>query len=185
MISPHLCARVTKNVEQVLHAPNAIHFWGGMEHIPSMTLEMGVKADENFENVVKPWSYVIEQVYEHAQRNEFPLNIMLEMRFLKASQMIMSNIYDEDPDAIFATMELVSVANTKGFEVFSAKVAQYWMENYRSQPHWAKMWEHIPEIVPYLQQQAGDRYNKFEDIRKKYDPEGIFMNGTFAKLLGH
>ena len=47
--------------------------------------------------------------------------------------MIMSNMYDEDPDAIFATMELVSVANTKGFEEFSAKVAQYWMDNYRSQ----------------------------------------------------
>ncbi|KAG0048834.1 hypothetical protein BGZ83_006274 [Gryganskiella cystojenkinii] len=185
MISAHLCAKVTKNADQVLHAPNAIHFWGGMEHVPSVALEMAVKADENFENVVKSWSYVIGQVHEYAQRNEFPLNLMLEMRFLKASQMIMSNMYDEDPDVIFATMELVSAANTKGFEEFSAKMAQYWMENYRSQPHWAKMWEHIPGIVPYLQQQTGDRYKKFEEIRKKYDPQGMFMNGTFAKLLGH
>ncbi|KAF8927124.1 hypothetical protein BGZ47_002330 [Haplosporangium gracile] len=162
-ISPHLCARVTKNADQVLHAPNAIHFWGGMEHVPSMALEMAVKADENFENVVKSWSYIIGE----------------------ASQMIMSNMYDEDPDAIFATVELVSATNTKGFEEFSAKMAQYWMENYCFQPHWAKMWEHVPGIVPYLQQQTESRYNKFEEIRKKYDPQGMFMNGTFAKLLGH
>ncbi|KAF9907997.1 hypothetical protein EC991_010345 [Linnemannia zychae] len=185
MMSPHFCARVNKNTEQVLRAPNAIHFWGGMEYAPSMALEMAVKADENFENVVKSWNYVIEQVHEYAQRKEFPLTLMLEMRFIKASQMIMSNMYDEDPDAIFATMELVSAVNTKGFEEFSAKMAQYWMENYRAQPHWAKMWEHVPGIVPYLRQQAEDRYNKFEEIRKKYDPQGMFMNGTFAKLLGH
>lgn len=185
MICPHLCACVNKKADQVLHAPDAIHFWGGMEHAPSMALEMAVKADENFENVVESWNYVIGQVHEHAQRKEFPLNLMLEMRFLKASQMIMSNMYDEDPDAIFATMEIVSAANTEGFEEFSAKMAQYWMKNYHSQPHWAKMWEHVPGIVPYLQQQTGDRYNKFEEIRKKYDPQGMFMNGTFAKLLGH
>jgi len=62
MVNPHLCARVNKNTDQVLYAPNAIHFWGGMELAPSLALEMAVKADENFENVVKSWSYVIDQV---------------------------------------------------------------------------------------------------------------------------
>ncbi|KAF9573525.1 hypothetical protein EC968_008394 [Mortierella alpina] len=179
--NPHLCAAVNKNNDQVLHAPNAIHFWGGMEYAPGMALEMAVKVDENFENVVKSWSYVIEQ----AKRKEFPLNLMVEMRFLKASHMLMSNMYDEDPDAIFATMELVSAVKAKEFEEFSAKLALYWMENHSSRPHWAKMWEHIPGIVPYLQQQSGGRYRKFEEIRRKYDPQGMFMNGTFAKLLGH
>lgn len=62
LILPRLCARVNMNADQVLYAPNAIHFWGGMEHGRSYSLEMGVKADENFENVVKSWRYVIEQV---------------------------------------------------------------------------------------------------------------------------
>ncbi len=173
MLNPHLCARVNKNTEQILYAPNAVHFWGGMEHVPSLALEMAMKVDENFENMVKSWSYVIDQVniyymtskrrmaledqvlrvfiatqyathltltwsiplqaHEHAQRQEFPVNVIIEMRFLKASQMIMSNMYDEDPDAIFATLELVSAVNTKGFEEFSAKMAQHWMENHGSQ----------------------------------------------------
>ncbi|KAG0313879.1 hypothetical protein BGZ97_009805, partial [Linnemannia gamsii] len=45
-------------------------------------------------------------------------------------------------------------------------------------PHWAKMWEHVPGIVPYLRRQAGERYDRFEGIRKKYDPNGMFMNAT-------
>jgi len=86
-----------------------------------------------FANISTRIALVLLQVHEYAQRKEFPLNIMLEMRFLKASQMLMSNMYDEDPDAIFATMELVSGVNTKGFEEFSVKMAQYWMENHSAQ----------------------------------------------------
>ena len=47
------------------------------------------------------------------------------------------------------------------------------------------MWEHVPGIVPYLRQKAGSRLDEFEVIRRKYDPEGMFMNKTFAALLGH
>ncbi|KAF9284805.1 hypothetical protein BGZ68_004387 [Mortierella alpina] len=132
IFNPHMCARVDKNTEQVLYAPNAIHFWGGMEYATCVALEMAVKADENFENVVDSYNYVIGQIHEYAQRKEFPLNLMFEMRFLKASQMIMSNMYDEDPDAIYATVELVSAINTKEFQEFSVKMAKYWMENYGS-----------------------------------------------------
>ncbi|KAF9404499.1 hypothetical protein BGZ94_004133 [Podila epigama] len=185
LIMPHLCTRVKKVGDQILYAPDAIHFWGGMEYAPSFAFEMSVKADENFENVVKSWNYVIEQLHEYAQRKEFPLNIMVEMRFLRASQMLMSNLYDEDPDAIFATLELVSATNTKGFEEFTSKMAHYWMETFHSRPHWAKMWEHVPGIVPYLQQESADCLRNFEEIRQKYDPQCMFMNGTFAKLLGH
>lgn len=62
IFNPHTCARVDKNTEQVLYAPNAIHFWGGMEYATCVALEMAVKADENFENVVDSWNYVIGQV---------------------------------------------------------------------------------------------------------------------------
>ncbi|KAF9392165.1 hypothetical protein CPC16_003539 [Podila verticillata] len=98
------------------------------------------------------------------------------MRFVKSSNMLLSNAYDDDPEAVYCMMELLSVKGTAGFEEFAAKIAQ---------PHWAKMWEFIPGIVPYLRTQAGDRFDKFEVIRTKYDPQGMFMNSTFAGLLGH
>ncbi|KAF9359336.1 hypothetical protein BGX34_008432 [Mortierella sp. NVP85] len=173
--------------EEVLYAPDAIHFQAGIDNMKCLDLEMAFKVDENFENVVKAWTYVTDQMYLYAERGEFPLNLTMEMRFVKASQMMMSNAYDDDPEAIYCMIEILSVADTQGFEEFSAKVAKYWMDEFQARPHWAKMWEHIPGIVPYLQEIGGarTRLDEFERIRKKYDPEGMFMNKTFAGLLGH
>ncbi|GJJ77859.1 hypothetical protein EMPS_10218 [Entomortierella parvispora] len=171
--------------QQVLYAPHGIHYQAGIDNLPCLDLEMAFKTDDNFENVVKAWTYVIDLIYEYARRGEFPLNLALEMRFVKASTLVMSSAYDEDPDAIYCMIEVLSVVNTKGFEEFSAKVAQYWMENFQARPHWAKMWEHVPGIVPYLRSGNGNRYDQFEAVRKKYDPNGMFLTSTFAGVLGH
>ncbi|KAF9940978.1 hypothetical protein BGZ67_006216 [Mortierella alpina] len=82
--------------EQVLYAPDAIHYQPGIDNIPCISTEMAFKVDEDFKNVVKAGNYVIDQVYEYAQRGEFPLNIALEMRFIKASSMVVSNAYDDE-----------------------------------------------------------------------------------------
>ncbi|KAF9348357.1 hypothetical protein BGX34_002527 [Mortierella sp. NVP85] len=172
--------------EAVLHAPDAMHYQGGIDNMLCLDLEMAFKVDKDFENVMKAWNYVIEQLYEYANRGEYPFNLTLEMRFVKSSLRLMSNAYDEkDPDAIYCMMEILSVKDTKGFDEFSIKIANYWMTEFGAQPHWAKMWEHVPGIVPYLRTQASERYDRFEAIRKKYDPNGMFMNSTFAGVLGH
>ncbi|KAG0205948.1 hypothetical protein BGX28_002542 [Mortierella sp. GBA30] len=171
--------------QRVIQAPDGIHYQAGTDNVPCLDMEMAFKADENFENVVKAWTFVIDKTYEYASKDEFPFNLSMEMRFVKASDMIMSNAYDEDPEAIYCNIEILSVINTQGFDEFSAMVAKYWMDEFKARPHWAKMWEHIPGITPYLRQQAGARYDRFETIRKKYDPQGMFMNKTFAGLLGH
>ncbi|KAF9301432.1 hypothetical protein BGZ74_006728 [Mortierella antarctica] len=170
--------------DEVLEIRNAIHYQQGIDNIPCLDMEMGFKCDDNFGNVVRAWNYVIDQLYEYANRNEFPFNLTLEMRFVKASSQMMSNAFDTDPEAIYCMMEILSVTNTKGFEAFSANIALYWMKEFNAKPHWAKMWEHIPDIKPYLVKQAGDRFNSFEVVRQKYDPTDMFMNKTFSGLVG-
>ncbi|KAG0364501.1 hypothetical protein BC939DRAFT_459347 [Gamsiella multidivaricata] len=174
-----------KDVEQVLEAPDAIHYQAGIDNLPCVDLEMAFKVNEDFSNVVIAWNYVIEQLYEYASRGEFPFNLTLEMRFVKSSSLLMSAAYDTDPEAIYCMIEILSVNNTKGFDEFSSKIAKFWMDNFRARPHWAKMWEHVPGIVPYLRQQDSERYDRFEVVRRKYDPNGMFMNSTFAGVLGH
>ncbi|KAF9563752.1 hypothetical protein EC968_004779 [Mortierella alpina] len=171
--------------EKVLYAPEAIHYQPGIDNIPCLSTEMAFKVDEGFKNVVKAGNYVIDQVYEHALHGKFPLNLALEMRFIKSSSMAVSNAYDDDPEAIYCMIEIVSVAGTQGFEEFSAKIAHHWMENFQAMPHWAKMWEHVPGIVPHIRRIAGKRLDKFEMVRKKYDPNGLFMTNTFAAVFGH
>ncbi|KAG0379844.1 hypothetical protein BGX24_011364 [Mortierella sp. AD032] len=174
-----------KSSEEVLNAPDAIHYQAGIDNLPCVDLEMAFKVNENFSNVVVAWNYVINQLYEYANLGEFPFNLTLEMRFVKSSTMLMSAAYDTDPEAIYCMIEVLSVNNTPGFDAFSSKMAKFWMDSFHARPHWAKMWEHVPGIVPYLRRQASERFDRFEAIRKKYDLNGTFMNATFAGVLGH
>ncbi|KAF9436444.1 hypothetical protein BGZ76_003975 [Entomortierella beljakovae] len=183
--TPILYSAVSADSSIVLHAPNAMHYQYGIDNLPCLDLEMSFKVDENFENVVKAWSFIVDLMYEYAEHDKYPLNLASEMRFVKSSSMLMSPAYDEDPEAIYCMIEILTVIRTPSFDEFSIKVAQYWMDNFQARPHWAKMWEHIPGIVPYLRKLDGVQYDKFENIRKKYDPKGMFMTGTFAGILGH
>ncbi|KAG0225071.1 hypothetical protein BGW41_004834 [Actinomortierella wolfii] len=171
--------------EKVQTVPDAIHFQAGIDNIKCLDLEMAFKVDDGFVNVVRAWRYVVEQVYAYAEKKQFPLNLTMEMRFVKSSSALMANAYDDDPDAIYCMIEILSIKGTRGFDEFSNNIAQYWIKNFDAKPHWAKMWEHIDGIEEYLLRTTGDRLQKFEAIRRKYDPDGMFMNKTFAKLLGH
>ncbi|KAF9916361.1 hypothetical protein BGZ65_000309, partial [Modicella reniformis] len=119
---PRLTPSVNKNMysamiresDDVLFAPDAIHYLSTVGRVKSWDMEFAFKVDENYENVVRASNFVIEQMYEHAQRGEFPFNMPLEMRFIKASQMMMSNAYDDDPEAVYCTMEVLSMVYTKG-----------------------------------------------------------------------
>ncbi|KAF9124612.1 hypothetical protein BGW39_008070 [Mortierella sp. 14UC] len=159
-----------KSNEEVLKAPNATHYKTGIDNVPCVDLEMAFKVNDDFSSVVVAWNYVIDQLYEYAGRGEFPFNLTMEMRFVKSSTMLMSAAYDTDPEAIYCMIEVLSVNKTPGFEEFSSKMAKFWMDNFQARPHWAKMWEHVPGIVPYLRRQASERFDRFEAIRKSTIP---------------
>ncbi|KAF9169611.1 hypothetical protein BGX20_010079 [Mortierella sp. AD010] len=184
-IVPLMYQAVAGDDSVVLHVPNAIHYQAGIDNMPCLNMEMAIKVDDGFQNVVKAWKYVVDQLYAYAKVGKYPFNLSMEMRFVKSSPMLMSPAYDEDPDAIYCMTEVISVVNTEGFYEFSAMVAQHWMDNFQARPHWAKLWEHVPGIVPYLRQNSSAQYDKFDVIRQKYDPNGMFMTGTFAGVLGH
>ncbi|KAF9129491.1 hypothetical protein BGW39_004098 [Mortierella sp. 14UC] len=171
--------------EKVLAVPDAIHFMSNLKDAVVIGLELIFKADEGFEKPCKAWIFAIQKVHEYASRGEYPVSMTLDMRFIKASDQIMSYAYDKDPEAVFCTIEVLSAANTKGFENFTAMLAEHFISEYQARPHWAKLWEHIPGIVPCLWEQANPQLDQFESIRQKYDPQDIFMNKTFAGILGH
>ncbi|KAF9975928.1 hypothetical protein BGZ73_000217 [Actinomortierella ambigua] len=171
--------------ERVQTVPDAIHYQAGIDNILCLDMEMAFKVDDDFVNVVRGWRYVIEQMYALADKKQYPLNLTMEMRFVKSSPALLSNAYDDDPEAIYCMMEILSIKGTKGFDEFSNNIAQYWINNFGARPHWAKMWEHIDGIDEHLQKAYGDRIGRFEAVRKKYDPQGMFMNKTFAKFVSH
>ncbi|KAF8949021.1 hypothetical protein BGZ47_000093 [Haplosporangium gracile] len=161
--------------EKVLAAPDAIRYQHNLQAAACVGLECVFKVDEGFEN----------PIHEYAVCGKCPVDMTLDMRFIKSSDQIMSHVYDKDPETIFCTVEILSAAKTRDFEDFSAMLAQHWISEYKARVHWAKLWEHIAGIIPYLREQAEPQLDQFESVRQKYDPQGMFLNKTFAEVLGH
>ena len=52
------------------------------------------------------------------------------MRFIKASNKIMSPVYDQDPDAIYCMLNVMATSGTPGFEEYSNKVMADWIQRF-------------------------------------------------------
>ncbi|KAF9956611.1 hypothetical protein BGZ70_009814 [Mortierella alpina] len=125
--------RYTPILNCVQEIPDAVHFMKNLERFPTWLVEFSMKCDEDHDyvNIIRAWDHVAQMVYETANEwHEYPLNVAMEARFNKASSCIMSPMYDEDPEALFFSIELVSGKNTQGFLEFSEMIAKIWMEQY-------------------------------------------------------
>ncbi|KAF9931240.1 hypothetical protein FBU30_010565 [Linnemannia zychae] len=175
-ISYKFAGEISTKVQEV---PDAIHFQGKTLDIVRLTAsEFAFKCDRDFVNAVRAWRYVVEQAYLYAKRGVFPVHFV-EMRFLRSSSLMMSNMYDSDPESIYCAIEIIAFRGAKGFEEFSNNIGQYWMKNFNARPHWAKLWEEMDDIDQHILNTSGDQIRKFNTIRKKYDPENMFLNKTF------
>ncbi|CAG8698944.1 3035_t:CDS:2 [Dentiscutata erythropus] len=154
--------------EEILQAPDAIHFQTGVDNFPCMDLE---------------FSFKVNHVYELAAINKYPLNITAEFRINKASKCLLASTYDEDPDAYYCLMEILSVNGTQDFLDFSIELAERWMKKYNALPHWGKMWEHVPGIIPYIRNNIRKRLDEFEKVRAKYDPDEYFFDNESLRQL--
>jgi len=162
--------------DEVWKAPDAIHYQAGISNIPCEDSEFAIKADKNFENVLTELNHVIDRIYDYDKENKYPINLVVEMRILKSSSCTLSFIYDEDPDAYYFFIEVLSIKDTPLYKEFSIELAQRWIEKYKALPHWAKLWEYVPNIHEYLRNQLGERIKKFETVRERYDPRKIFFD---------
>ncbi|CAB4440774.1 unnamed protein product [Rhizophagus irregularis] len=183
-----LIANLAGKVKLVEHndvwsAPDAIHYQAGIDNLPCEDLEFAIKADKDFENVITEIDYVFNRVFEYAKKGQYPLNLVVEIRITKSSSAILSDAYDEDPDAYYFFIEVLSIKDTPLFKEFSIELAQRWMQKYNARPHWAKSWEYVPNITQYLHEQLGERAKKFEAVRAKYDPNGIFFDNESLKQV--
>ncbi|GBB84313.1 hypothetical protein RclHR1_10920008 [Rhizophagus clarus] len=168
---------------EVWKAPGAIHYQAGIDNIPCEDLEFAIKADKDFENVITEINYVFDRIFYYAKQEKFPINLVVELRITKSSTALLSDAYDDDPDAYYFFLEILSIRGTPLFKDFSIELAKRWMEKYNARPHWAKYWEYIPNITEYLHEKLGDRLGKFEAIRAKYDPNNIFFDNESLKRV--
>ncbi|CAG8772944.1 15427_t:CDS:2, partial [Racocetra persica] len=162
--------------ERILQAPDAIHYQSGIDYLLCMEQEISFKVNHDFSNCIEEVNHIIKRVYELAAINKYPLNITVEFRINKASQCLLAPTYDKDPNANYCSITVLSVNGTKDYLDFSIELAERWMKKYNALPHWGKLWEHIPGIIPHIRNTIGKRLNEFEKVRAKYDPDKCFFD---------
>jgi hypothetical protein len=54
-----------------------------------------------------------------------------------------------------------------------------------ARPHWAKEFDHVPGIIPFIRQAYGTNFSKFLQIREDLtvDPEKRFVNSFLDQIF--
>ncbi|KAF9205252.1 hypothetical protein BGZ49_004268 [Haplosporangium sp. Z 27] len=169
--------------ERVQEIPDALHFHIGDDTTSILDAGVAFKVDDDFKNVIQAFSELIEKNWAFTTSMPERMGTALEMRFIKASNKIMSPAYSQDPDAIFCMIDVMAVSGTPGFEEYTRDIVANWMEKYNAKPHWPKMWESVPGVIPYLRREYGERLVRFNKVRKAQDPNDMFLNNTWKSLM--
>ncbi|CAG8515018.1 11813_t:CDS:2 [Ambispora gerdemannii] len=171
-----------KPSDAVYQAPDAIHYQAGIDNLPVENIEFSYKLDNNYTKVVDEFNYFFERLGNYSKQGKFPV-MLAEIRIIKSSPLWLATTYDEDPNAVYGCIEILSYRNNPDYLEFAKEMGKRLMDKYQARPHWAKNWEPIPGIKSYLHDLLGDRILKFENVRKKYDPNNTFFDNDSLKQI--
>ncbi|KAF9348780.1 hypothetical protein BGX26_012849 [Mortierella sp. AD094] len=169
--------------ERVQEIPDALHFHFGDGVTTVLDAGVGFKVDNDFKNAIAAFSELIEKNWAFTTSMPERMGTALEMRFIKSSNKILSPAYDQDPEAIYCMINVMAASGTPGFEEYAEGIVANWIEKYNAKPHWPKLWESVPGVIPYLRREYGDRLVRFNRVRKTQDPNDMFLNNTWKPLM--
>ena len=176
---------VPRNRSMVVDLNEASHYRRFIELMKVHILSFSVKIDPGFSNVQQAWGLAVEKVRERASKaGEYPLNLMLEMRPIRSSQVLLSPAFGRD-DEHHCYFELISFTGTPGCAAFFDDVAQAWMgiPELNARPHWAKYFYEIPGIIPHIRKVWGENLTTFARIRDELDPDRVFLNSALERIF--
>jgi hypothetical protein len=125
---------------------------------------------------------VFERVNAYAKRDEYPMNVTMNVRFIHNSQCWLSPAFGEGHTCY---IEILSRTRQTHWERFSSEVALEWLRLPQARPHWAKEFQHIPNIIQHLQSHMGENIRRFNQIKDQLqvDPTSMFANRTLQALF--
>lgn len=169
---------------RVFDAADSFHYQHFIDNVRCEIMSFAVVIDPEFRNVAKAWQIVVDKVRERAAVGESPLNLVLEMRVIRDSNVLLSPVFSTSGQH-HCYFELISAAGTPKCHEFFDEVATAWMRSpeLHARPHWAKYFADIPGIVPYIHQAWQGNIAKFAGIRDQMDPRRMFLNPAMQRIL--
>ncbi len=167
---------------KVVDIVEAMHYRRAIEYTKMGCVEVAFKIDRNFETA----KWAIKQVFKHiktyARRGEYPLNVVMNVRFINNSKCLLSPAFGEGHTCY---IEVLSRAKPEHWQRFSGQVAQDWLTLPEAMPHWAKEFQHIPNITQHIKSYLGENIPRFNEIKKQLqvDPTHMFVNRTLEEIF--
>ena len=135
---------------------NAIHYRPNIEIYSVQDMEVAINVKEDFSNVAAACQVIIELMRREAENAKFPVNLAMEMRWMKYSEAylcpaIVGNPNEGGSGHTFY-IEIISYTKTPFWKEFVNKVARELLKMPGVQFHWGKEWEYIDGVEKHIQQ---------------------------------
>ncbi len=176
--------------EELESVYDALHYQGAINELRMGNTEIAFAVDPDFGNFVRAWNHVVDRLNALADASppRFPMNMAMNARFIRASDTLIapSSGNPEGPQDLTCYIEILSHAETPGWPDFEAEIGDFWMDLAGARPHWAKMFENIPNVVSRTIANYGNRLDRFKQIRASegVDPQDTFMNPLLEQFFG-
>ena len=166
---------------KVVDIVEAIHYRRAIEYTKMDCVEDAFKID-SFENVKWAIQQVFKRVKTYARRDEYPMNVVMNVRFINNSNCWLSPAFGEGHTCY---IEILSRARKMQWEHFSGQFAQDWLTLPQARPHWAKEFQHIPNVIQHIKSNLGKNIRRFNQIKEELqvDPTHMFVNRTLEEIF--
>jgi FAD/FMN-containing dehydrogenase len=138
----------------------------------------------DFSNVREAYQAATKKVYELADRNHYPISITIAMRFLNSTSTLLSLARQADSSTRTCVIECITYRE-QGPRIaeFAAAIAPLWF-SLGGRPHLGKKLDELPGAFEdaYKKLSMYGDLERFEKVRKRVDPNGMFQNDFVHRL---
>ena len=168
--------------KKVVDVVEAIHYRRAIEVAKMGCVEVAFKIDAGFENVKWAIRQVFDRVKVYARLDEYPMNVVMNVRFINNSNCLLSPAFGEGHTCY---IEILSRVHRADWERFSGEVASEWLTLPQALPHWAKEFQHIPNVIPHIKSNLSDNIHRFNQIKDQLqvDPTHMFVNPALEEIF--
>jgi FAD/FMN-containing dehydrogenase len=190
--TPPLCnllMATTKMGTVVAPAPTVFHY---TRYFPRRLLDLSyaIETGDRFEKFQSAWNIVTQTVcsfakprrtchtpwsFSYGPKAAFPQNFLMHARFFKSSEGYLAPAVDFKRTVM---MEAITYIGSDVREFYD-KIEQHWI-SLGGRPHWGKTYN--PNLD--FEKLYGDNIRKFNAVRERMDPQGLFLNDFLRHVLG-
>ena len=127
------------------------------------------------ESASEVWKHGMDLVNHYAKAGLYPINLTLHGRFTGPSKGWLAPNFEQDSCFI----DLTTALGTPHWQSFFREMETLWCEIEGARPHWGKIFFQKERIARQY-----SMLRPFLEVRRRWDPKGIFMNGYLEELFG-